>query len=94
LNSPDKQTSSKDIWSGDFHSSPIHSYTCIEVISGALAITIWTLAGYNFKITWFWDLSLYNVWKVLWMIWLFLQMNTLPCLRYICSGLTSRVKGV
>jgi hypothetical protein len=29
---------------GDFHFSPIHSHTCIEVISGALALTMWTLA--------------------------------------------------
>jgi hypothetical protein len=40
----DKQTSSKDIWSGDFHCSPIDSNTCIEVTSGALALMIWTLA--------------------------------------------------
>jgi hypothetical protein len=30
--------------SGDFHSSPIHSNTCIEVTSGTLALTFWTLA--------------------------------------------------
>jgi hypothetical protein len=33
-----KQTSSKDIWNRDFHSSPIHSHTCIEVTSGTLAL--------------------------------------------------------
>jgi hypothetical protein len=53
-----QQTSSKDIWSGDFHSSPIHSNTCIEVTSGVLALRIWTLSD-SFKITCS-GFSLYN----------------------------------
>jgi hypothetical protein len=56
-----KQTSSKDIWSGDFHSSPIHSNTCIEVTSGILSCTYdFDSCQIEFKNNLFEDLTVTN----------------------------------